>query len=375
MLIGLNGQRLLIDSPAGPEKYTYHIYNSLAGIDNKNEYIIYFSETPNKEYFQQLVNNNPNFTYKVIDSKISWTQKALSRQLFKDKPDIFFTPVHTLPILRPSKTKYISMVHGLEFKHIVLKNPVSKFLLGKPERYVCRNSDFLIVPSQGIRDEILKKQWLSKEEIEVIHEGVDNRFYKRPEEEISLIRKKYKINNCRYYIFVGTINPRKNLPDTIKAFAAAFKHFPEEKIILTIVGKLGRNYEESLDAPKKYGIDDNVFYLGRVPDEDLPALISGSVALVNFSLEEGFGLPLLEAMACATKCLISDIPSFREICGDYAIYADPKKLYEMEKGFIDACNSSDQDLIIKAKNLSKNFSWEESARKTLNIFERVVKNF
>jgi glycosyltransferase involved in cell wall biosynthesis len=374
MFIGLNGQRLLIDSPAGPEKYTYHIYNSLAKIDHKNEYVIYFSETPSKEYFQQLTNNNPNFTYKTINSKISWTQKALSKQLFKDKPDIFFTPVHTLPILRPSKTKYISMVHGLEFKHIVLKNLVRKFLLGKPERYVCKYSDFLIVPSQGTKDEILKKQWADKENIEVVYEGVDDKFYKRSEEEISLVRKKYRVNNCKYFIFVGTVNPRKNLPNTVRAFALAVKRFPREKIALAIAGKLGWDYEESLAAPKKFDADDKVFYLGRVSDEDLPALISGSVALVNFSLEEGFGLPLLEAMACETRCIISDIAPFREVSDDYAIYANPRKIDEMERGFIDAYNSSDSNQIIKAKDHCKGFSWEESAKKTLNVFERVIKN-
>jgi glycosyltransferase involved in cell wall biosynthesis len=118
-----------------------------------------------------------------------------------------------------------------------------------------------------------------------------------------------------------------------------------------------------------------VFYLGRVPDEDLPVLISGATALVNFSLEEGFGLPLLEAMACETRCLVSDIPPFKEICGDFAIYADPKKTRKMEKGFIEAFNCPNTEAIIKAKERSKKFTWNESAKKTLDIFEHTIKNF
>ncbi len=365
----------MIDDPAGPEKYTYYIFQSLAKIDDKNQYVIYFSEKPSEEYFQELVNRNPNFTYKVLNSKISWTQKALSKQLLKDKPDIFFTPVHTLPIIRPIKTKYISMIHGLEFRHVKSKNPVKEYLLGKPERYVCKNSDFLIVPSQATKSEILKKQWAREENIGVVYEGVDNKFYKRSEQEVNIAQKKYRIFGYKYFLFVGTINPRKNLPATIRAFAMASKHYPEEKIAFCIAGKLGLGYEESLETPKKCGSNDNVFYLGRVPDEDLPVLISGAVALVNFSLEEGFGLPLLEAMACETRCLASDIPPFREVCGDFAVYADPKKTDEIEKVFIKVLNSSNPESVINAKERSKKFIWEESARKTLDIFERVIKNF
>ena len=379
MLIGLNAQRLLIDDPAGPEKYTYHIYNGLSKVDLNNQYIMYFSEKPSEDFFNKLTNGNKNFTYKVIKLKISWTQHGLSSQLFKDAPDIFFTPVHTLPIIRPTKTKYIAMIHGLEFKHLThtQKNPIKKYLLGKPERYTCKNADFLIVPSQGTKDEILKRNWASKSKIEVIYEGVDETFYKRSEEEIKKVCSKYNLEDKKYFLFVGTIHPRKNLPKTIEALSKANKELGKNSLFFAIAGKLGWDYDDSIKAPKIFGIEKNVSYLGRVSDEDLPALISGSLALVNFSFEEGFGLPLLEAMACETKCLVSDIPPFREVCGDYAIYVNPNDTDDIKKGFLSTYNSSDKDKdkILKAKDRAMEFSWDKSAKKTLLAFERVFKNF
>jgi glycosyltransferase involved in cell wall biosynthesis len=374
MLIGLNSQRLLIDSPAGPEKYTYHIYNGLAKLDFNNQYTLYFSEKPTEDFFIKLTNGNKNFSYKVIKSNISWTQHGLSTQLFKDTPDIFFTPIHTLPIIRPTKTKYIAMIHGLEFKHVTSKNPIKKFLLGKPERYTCKNADFLIVPSDGTRDEILKKNCANKSQIEVIHEGVDENFYKRSGEEIINVRTKYKLGDNKYFLFVGTVQPRKNLSKTIEALSKARKELSDNSISLVIVGKLGWNYEESMGASKKFDVENSIFYLGRVPDEDLPTLISGASALVNFSLEEGFGLPLLEAMACETKCLVSDIPPFKEICGGFATYINPNDIEDMKMGFINTLNSSDKDLISKAKERALGFSWDKSAKETLLTFERIFKN-
>lgn len=374
MYIALNGQRLLIECPAGPEKYAYHIYHALAGIDKQNKYVIYFSETPGTDYFEKLTGHNKNFSYKVVRSKISWTQEGLSRQLFKDEPDLFFTPVHTLPIVRPSKTKYITMVHGLEFTHLKPKNLVQRVLLGKPERYVCRFSDALIVPSEGTKNAIVTKNWAEPKNIHIVNEGVNEQFYKRTRGEITKIREKYKINGSEYFIFVGTVHPRKNLPGTIQAFSLALKKLNDRNIKFVISGKLGWDYEDSLNASKKFGVEDSVLYLGRVPDDDLPALISGATALVNFSFEEGFGLTLLEAMACETPCLLSYIPPFKEVSGGNALFASPKKTVEMSDAILKMFTLNKDGMLKKAKERCSKFSWNESAKKTLDVFQSVIKN-
>jgi glycosyltransferase involved in cell wall biosynthesis len=248
-------------------------------------------------------------------------------------------------------------------------------MLGKTERYVCKYSDALIVPSDATKNAIIKRDWTKPNKIFVVNEGVGSNFYRRGKDEIAAVREKYKLGNSRYLIFTGTIQPRKNLPETIHAFSLALKKLENKDLNLVICGKLGWDYEESLNASKKYGVGESVHYLGRVPDEDLPALISGATASVNFSLEEGFGLTLLESMACETPCLLSDIPPFREICGDYALYANPKNLEDMADAIVTTCNFDGSEITGKAKERSLKYSWNETAKKTLSVFQNTVKNF
>ena len=141
--------------------------------------------------------------------------------------------------------------------------------------------------------------------------------------------------------------------------------------LLLIAGKNGWDYQESLEAPLKYGVVGNVKFLGRVPTEDLPALYSGSKGYINISYEEGFGLPLLESMACGKPSVVSDIPAHREVGGSLPIYADPYNI-ENIKDWIFKIMTSDFD-----KNLlldrAAGFSWKRTAEKTLEILKETVK--
>ena len=330
MHIGLNGQKLSDKHPAGPEKYTKHIYEALAKVDKTNTYTIYVDQPSDKIDLQI---SNPNFLIKYVEKDYSWTQYSLARQLLKDKPDIFFTPVHTMPIIRSLKTKYVGMIHGLEFNFNTDRYPFGGILKGKHEWYVSKFSDALIVPSNATKNAILKTNWgIPFEKITVIEEGVGENFYKRSQEEVSGVKKKYFLKDG-YLIFISTIQPRKNLPRLIEAFSEALKQLTNKETQLVVVGKLGWAYEDSANAPQKFGVEKNVKFLGRIPDEDVPALISGAAAYVNPSLEEGFGLPLLESMSCGTPCLVSAIDAHKELGKDTVKYFDPENVLDIKIKF------------------------------------------
>ena len=370
MLIALNGQRILMQNPAGPEKYTINMYSALSKVDTTNKYVVYFENEPSAEFWKSLCSNNPNWAYKVLPKKYSWTQYSLGKELFKNPPDVFFTPIHTLPVIRPLKTKYVVMVHGLEYGFTKNNaNWFQKLVLGKTEWYVCTFANKLIVPTQATKQKILKKGWTEDSKIEIVNEGVSPTFYKRPPEEIKTVLTRYNLQNNPYLIFVSTIQPRKNLPRTIEAFAKAVKSNSQlafEKLV--IVGKKGWEFEESLAAPKKFGIENNVIFLGRAPDEDLPALISGAQGYVNFSLEEGFGLPLLESFACETPTAISDIPAFVEVGEDTPIYANPENVDQISAAIVQLLNyAPNPQNVLKGKQHSQKFTWENTARKTLDV--------
>ena len=374
MKIGLNGQVIQISNPAGPEVYTINLFKNLARVDSENDYTIYLDKTPTKEFFNEVSGGNPRFSYKVIEGKRLWTQYHLAKELLKNPVDVFFTAIHTIPIIRSNKTKFVVMIHGLEYKFTEgFKNPFKKLKIERPVRCAAINSDKVIVPSQATKEEILKRKWgIKDEKIEIVYEGVSDEFYKRDENEVRKIREKYQIKDSPYLLFVSTIQPRKNLPNTIRAFSQFLNENPEMKNTqLLIAGKNGWNFEESLGAPLKYGVVGNVKFLGRVPTEDLPALYSGSKGYINISYEEGFGLPLLESMACGKPSVVSNIPAHREVGGSLPIYADPNNIENIKDGIFKIMTSDfDKNLLL---DRAAGFSWKRTAEKTLEILKETVK--
>jgi len=374
MKTGLNGQVIQISNPAGPEVYTINLFKNLARLDSENDYTIYLDKTPSKEFFNEITGGNPKFSFKVLEGEKLWTQHYLAKELIKNPVDVFFTAVHTIPMIRTGKTKFVVMIHGLEYKFTKgFKNPLKKLKIERPIRYAAKHSDKIIVPSKATKDEILKRRWgIKDEKIKIVYEGVSEDFYERTGDEIGKIREKYDLKDSPYLLFVSTIQPRKNLPSTIRAFSQFINENPEMKnTLLLIAGKNGWDYQESLEAPDKFGITKNVKFIGRVPQEDLPALYSGSKGYINISYDEGFGLPLLESMACGIWSVVSDIPAHREVGGSLPIYADPYNIENIKDGIFKIMTSDfDKNLLL---DRAAGFSWKRTAEKTLEILKETSK--
>ena len=374
MKIGLNGQKILDENPAGPEIFTINLFENLAKIDLKNEYFIYTTKKPEKDLENKIKQGNEKFHFKEIEYRKLWTQYGLAKELIKNPVDVFFTAIHSIPMIRSSKTKFVVMIHGLEYQYTLgYKNPLNRFFIERPIKYAIKHSDKIITPSLATKEEILKRNWnVDEKKIEVVYEGVSEEFYPKSEEEIDKIRKKYEIGKNPYLLFVSTIQPRKNIPNMIRAFSQFISENKNMKnTLLLIAGKKGWDYEKSLEAPQKYGIEKNVKFLGRVPEEDLPVLYSGAKGYINVSFEEGFGLPLLESMACGIPSVVSNIPAHKEV-GDYLpIYVDPNNIENIKDGIFEIMTRSfdKKDFIER----SKNFSWKNTAEKTLEVLEKTLK--
>ena len=377
MKIGLNGQHLLSAQPAGPETYTLNLFKNLALLDKTNLYVVYFDQVPPIGLFDKISSGNSNFSYKVLPKKFSWTHVSLALELFKNPVDIFFTAVHTIPIFSPIKTKKVVMVHGLEYKYSQdYKNFFRKLIIPLPIWFSIVTANKVIVPTNATANEILTKNWpfVNKNKLEIIYEGVSKNFMKEEVEKITQVREKYKFGISDYLFFISTIQPRKNIPAMIEAFSQAVKELNLD-LKLVISGKKGWLYESALEAPKKFDVENKVIFLDWVPSEDVSALFSEAKAFINVSFEEGFGIPLLEAMACKTQCIVSNIPSFKEIGLGFPIYVDPKNITSIKNGILQAIQSpTSQDMLEKAYKHSQEFTWEKTARNTLTVFENVVKN-
>jgi len=387
MKIGLVGHKLIIDEPAGVEKYIYQIFNGLASIDKQNNYTVYFTKEPKKDYWEKLSNGNKNFKYKVVKNFKgpfkSWVQLSLALELYVNPRDVVFYPSDTisglLNILSPKKFNAVCMLHDLGYKETnEYKNPVIKWLHHYTIEFMLKNSRKLIVPSNDVKAKILKIYPTLKKKIEnkitVIPEGLNDNFINS--DKITLkqrkdIREKFKLDGHQYLYFISTIQPRKNIPLMIEAFSEVIKENPNYKDVLLILsGKFGWFYEEAVNAPEKFGIKNNVKFLQRTSDEDAAILMKEATSFISCSLEEGFGLPVLEAMACEKPLIISNIPVYKELVGENAIYVNPKNKDSIKAGILEILCDTNQDERIKAaKELSKEFTWEKTAEKTLSVLK------
>ena len=184
-----------------------------------------------------------------------------------------------------------------------------------------------------------------------------------------LLKEKYKINK-KYILFVGTLQPRKNIVRLIEAFS---KIHHQQQLNLVIVGKKGWMYEEILEAPKQYGIENQIKFLEFVPDEDLSLLYKNALCFVLPSLYEGFGLPVLEAMTQGCPVITSNVSSLPEAGGDAALYVNPEDVDEIAAKMQSLVKDEElrKTLIEKGYKQVKKFSWEKAARETLKVLEEV----
>jgi glycosyltransferase involved in cell wall biosynthesis len=206
-----------------------------------------------------------------------------------------------------------------------------------------------------------------------VYIGIDFSFYKRATADIiESIKKKYNINGD-YILYLGTLEPRKNLERLIEAYAAV-KESEKAAPLLVIAGGKGWLYESIFETVKRFGIENSVIFTGYVPDADKPALLSGAKVFCFPSLYEGFGMPPLEAMACGTPVLTSNVASLPEVCGDAAYYVNPLLVSEIEQGIKQLCFNEElrNNLIQKGEERVKLFSWDKIAEQLHNLYQELV---
>lgn len=372
MKIGINCQHITL-TPTGPVYHLIELVKALTKLDTQNEFILYFQEKPTQQFVNMLVGNNPKIKIKVLTGRFSWTQILLARELMKNPVNLFFTSVHTLPLFISSNTKVIAMIHGLEYKknkqydkapHLLLLHPLLLWVL-------FTRSKFVVTPSEATKSELIKTlPFINTEKIRIIKEGVNSLFYKRDLTEIGLVKTKYGLDK-NYIYYISTIQPRKNIPRMIEGFSKAVVANPElfTNTDLVIAGGNGWGIEESLEAPQKFGIKDKVMFLGHVDGIDRPALLSGAQFYLNCSLEEGFSLTLLEALACKTPALVSLIPAHTELGQNYVRYLDPLNTDSIKMELLKmASNPIDDTLLEEGQKYAKEFSWDEAAKEFLKLF-------
>ena len=209
----------------------------------------------------------------------------------------------------------------------------------------------IIADSQSTKNDLMEIYHLPSERINVVYPGLDPRYCPQSKSEIDRVKTKYNLPD-QFILSVGTQEPRKNLARLVEAAI-------ELKIPLILIGKHGWGTQTST--------------LGYVPDPDLPGLYSAAAVFVYPSLYEGFGFPVLEAMACGTPVVTSNISSLPEVAGDATILVDPLDVKSIRSGITLALNKRDQ-LIAQGYAQAHKFTWDNTVKQTLEVYAKVIKN-
>lgn len=358
---------------AGVGHYTYFLIKYLLQIDKENEYFLFFYNKKIKcEEFKQ---KNVKCVYFPGLENIGKTP-FLYRHLFIPnilrlyKLDIYHNPANIIPFFYFRKS--IITIHDLAvYKN---KNWFPKGGLFFNWRVLVPFSVYrakkIIAVSENTRDDLIKIFRISKDKIEVIHEGVeDYTKLKINEEEIE---EKFKFENP-YFLFIGTLEPRKNLVRLIEAFDQFLKENNNADFKLVLAGKKGWQYEEIFEKVRELNLENKVIYLGYVTLEEKVFLLKNSFCFVFPSLYEGFGLPILEAMSLGVPVLTSNIASIPEIVIDNAVLVEPDDINSIKKALLKIARDDKlrERLIQKGRGIARNFTWQECARKTLILYKNL----
>lgn len=374
MKIWIDGYEANVSQRLGSSQVAFGLLNNLEKIDKKNEYTILLPRQP----MEDLPKSRVGWQYKILKPSKLWTRIALPLSLYtaRHKPDLIFSPTHYIP--RFSPVKRIVTIFDLSYLHFpeyFTKRDL--WQLTHWSKFSIERADHIITISNFSKSDIAKHYGVNKRKITVAYPAgncavfhyIDDKF------EVMKMASKYGIHG-RYIIFVGTIQPRKNLVRLIEAF----KNIDNLKLV--IVGKttdLGRQswmFEEILEKPRQMGIEDRVIFTGFVPDDELAYLMNGAAAYILPSLWEGFGIPVVDAMTCGVPVIVSNVSSLPEVVGKAGLLINPYSVDQIEQAI--RAIASDRKLRAQkskeALERSKKFTWQQMAKTVLGVFEEVAKS-
>jgi GT2 family glycosyltransferase/glycosyltransferase involved in cell wall biosynthesis len=374
LAIGIN-TRYVQTKISGIGRYVLELMKGLLSIDKKSKYFFY--QYSHYKIIKPIESQNaqyiiPKFQSEGRTARIFWEQFIFAKKIKDNKIDVFHGPSFMIPFFLDCPS--IITVHDLTFLHYPKGFTFPTLLYYKTFfRYSLKKASMIIADSKATKQDLMKYCGMHPNKIKVIYLGVDNQFTiiddkKRKESVV----KKYMLPEF-FFLFTGLLSPRKNVEGVIQAYAQLMKDEKNIQHKLVIVGNKGWLYEPIFELVKKLQIEDKVIFTGYVDTEDLPVFYNLAEALLFPSFYEGFGLPILEAMACGCPVITSNISSMPEVAGEAAILINPRNICEIQEGMKTIISDKEVKtrLIKRGLEQVKGFSWENTAKETLDLYKRV----
>jgi glycosyltransferase involved in cell wall biosynthesis len=372
MIIGIDANEANTKVRVGINQYAFELLWSIYKAEIKstsgNVYILYLKENP----ISELPGQTDRWKYRVLPGKYLWIFTKLTPHLiFNRRIDVFFTPGHYLPIL--TLKPLVCTIHDLGF--LDFTEQFTRFDYWQLKLWTAISvfvSKDIIAVSESTKQDIVRHYRFASNKVKVIHHGVNFTKF-NPEitsTDVRRIKNKYKIKG-EYILSLGTLKPSKNLEGILRSFRIT--RDLGYRIKLVIAGKKGWMYKNIFEKAKKMDLNRSIIYTDYVDENDKPALIKGAKVFLSPSHWEGFGMHILEAMACGTPVVASNLASIPEICGNGCYLVNPDDVAEIVEGIKYFLNLSPAEYNKEKEKVieqSKKFSWEISARKTINLIQK-----
>ncbi len=301
-----------------------------------------------------------------------WFEFSVTKILKQIKPDIFLSPDGYLSLR--TKIPSLAIIHDLNFEHYPEDLP---WLVRKYYKYYfpkfAKKAKRIGTVSEFSKSDIIKQYSIPKEKIDVIFNGANENF-NAPNELIKKETLEKYSKGKPYFIFVGSLHPRKNLSNLFLAFDK-FKQTDNSEIKLLIAGEKKWWTQDIENAYKQMTFADDVIFIGRVSEEKLANIIGSALAMTFVSYFEGFGIPIVEAFYCETPVIASNVTSLPEVAGDAALFIDPFSVDSIADAMQKIATDENlrKDLIEKGKLRKQEFSWQKSADLLWKSIEETVK--
>ncbi len=367
MRIGIDA-RVMSVRLGGIGRYMLEMVRSMAAREKAkdHEFILY----PGKDIDSANLPDNWTCSQRRLTSRgilRSLSYPSLAR---KDRLDAFYSADYLGPFL-PMPCRTVITIHDLipivyprvtRFQHRL----VGSFLLPR----TMKNAAAVVSVSLATKKDILRHIRIPESKIKVIHEGKNEAFHPRDRDDRGIrdIRSRYGIGDDPYFLSLGISDPKKNAKNIVKAFSETVKR-PGNRCMLVLAGKTGPRTSALERMVNELRIQDRVLFPGFVQDEHLPLLMNGARGLCFPSLYEGFGLPVLEAMACGCPVITSNVSSLPEIAGNAALLVDPGDVRQLSHAMERLLHDDGlyDDLRSRGIIRAEGFSWEQAAEELLDL--------
>ena len=390
MRVGINAQLLSMSDTyraAGVSNYIYNLLRNLSAMDGVDRYTIFTGQWARDERLRQNLNLGRNFTLRPSRfptdrpvPRLIWEQTALAAASVG--LDVLHGPVNVVPIL--SHVPRVVTIHDLAFllfsdKHL----PSKRRYLSLMTRLSARSASTVLTVSEATRADVLRLLNVPPEKVVAVPIAIDEEYrYLGNDAEFCAGVEEFKRKRGlpeRYFLYLGTLEPRKNIPLMLRCYAEmrrqeAGRQSADSLPKLVIAGPKGWLYEQIFAQVKELNLEDSVIFPGFVPRDEIVWWYNAALAFVYLSVHEGFGLPVLQALACGVPAIVNNASALPEVAGDAALLISAEQPDTVTEAMRHLASSADLRESLREKGLERatHFSWRQTAVKTLEVYAQAA---